>query len=318
MMTDPHRFDTLDAFYQAFPKAGALTRQLLEQSSDQKRFLTRRFSELTAPEARNLEEFAALVLALCEDDVPTHVADYLFQCDEQKREEMHFLRTGGYRLSTFAEAVEQVYSDDAYMTRYMNGQLMTQLWWSNHTKMLSFYREEFLAKNATGGSHLEIGPGHGLLLHLAIADGNLDRVTSWDVSAASIALTRHSLTTLGAPRMPDLHVVDMFDAPKQKFSSIVFSEVLEHLENPRQALDVLQDLLTDDGRLFVNVPINAPAPDHLFNQPTPSDMQAFIESAGFEVEDVRFFPATNYTLERAIKMKLTISCGFILRKVSNG
>ena len=96
--------------------------------------------------------------------------------------------------------------------------------------------------------------------------------------------------------------------------SIVFSEVLEHMEFPGEAMKVLRECLNDDGRLFIHVPINSPAPDHLFNKDTPEEMKAYVESCGFKVIDSIYAPATNYNLEKAIANKLTISCGFILAK----
>ena len=49
------------------------------------------------------------------------VADYQWMCDMLLEEEMHFHLTKNYRLSTFKEAVEQVYSNVQYRESYLNG-----------------------------------------------------------------------------------------------------------------------------------------------------------------------------------------------------
>ncbi len=109
-------------------------------------------------------------------------------------------------------------------------------------------------------------------------------------------------------------MVDLFKGPTGSFDSMVFSEVLEHMEDPRGSLEVLRGLLAPQGRLFVNMPINSPAPDHLFNADTPEDLEKFNVDAGFKVLDRGFFPATNQSLEAARKKKLTISCAYIVSR----
>ncbi len=59
-------------------------------------------------------------------------------------EELFFRRTGRYRLSTFAEAFDTVYANPGFMSRYMNGLLMTHVLWRNHTDMLRYFCDVFL------------------------------------------------------------------------------------------------------------------------------------------------------------------------------
>ena len=283
-------------------------------SPDHEKFLARRLKSLIPGEGELLEDIAGHIINLCGDNLTRFAEDYSWLCERQLEEELHFRRSGRYRLSTFAEAYDQVYSDSEYMTRYMNGLLFTQLWWSNHTRVMDFYRSQFLAAHRDGYSHLEIGPGHGLFLYFAAADQRSAEVKAWDVSEASLALTATALSKLGLKRMPELKMQNLFDSPAGQFDSIVFSEVLEHMERPRQALEVLRPLLSDHGRLFLNMPINSPAPDHLFNVDSPEDLAQLLSDVGYAVLDSAYFPATNQTLDAARRKKLTISCAFILGK----
>ncbi|MHA7971291.1 class I SAM-dependent methyltransferase [Rhizobium sp. CAU 1783] len=285
----------------------------LDAFPDHEKFLDRRLKAVSSDDLETLNDLAGHVIKLTGAELSTYAADYAWLCREQLDEELFFRRNGRYRLSTFAEAYELVYSNKEYMTRYMNGLLMTQLWWSNHTGVMDYYRTEFLARNPEGYRHLEIGPGHGLFLYFAAADKRAGAVTGWDISEASIELTREALAKLGLEALPSLELQDFFDAPQAKFDSVVFSEVLEHMEKPLDALRVIQPLLSEEGRLFLNMPINSPAPDHLFNADSPDALKAFVESAGFRIESCAYLPATNQTLEMSLKKKMTVSCVFIAR-----
>lgn len=292
----------------------SLTRFLSAQiaaAPNQEKFFSRRLSASTSNELQGLDELSGHIAKLIGPRLAEFAADYAWLCEEQIAEELHFRREGHYRLHSFEEAYREVYANAPYMARYMNGLLMTQLWWSNHTAVFDYYRRQFLATNKRGYSHLEIGPGHGLFLYFAAADARSGAVHGWDISEASIAATREALARLGVSRMPSLELVDLFKGPTGSFDSVVFSEVLEHMEKPGEALDVIHSVMAPDGRLFLNMPINSPAPDHLFNADSPEDLEAFVVRHGFKIIGRGFFPATNQTLEKARRNKLTISCAFI-------
>ena len=194
--------------------------------------------------------------------------------------------------------------------------MLTQVWWANHTDVFCFYLSGFLNKNPPEYRHLEIGPGHGLFLHQAANDPACEYVEAWDVAAQSIASTRQALAELNTRRMPELRVQDLFEADEHKngFDSIVFSEVLEHLDRPSEALNKLRDLLAENGRMFINIPVNSPAPDHLFLLSSPEAVIDFVADHGLKVEDYRFEPQTNATMEKARKWDLTISCALIVSR----
>lgn len=275
------------------------------------KFFERRFEQLSSQDIDILEDIAGHIRKLAGPNIETFTSDYAWLCQEQLEEELNFRRTGAYRLTTFADALTQVYANKEYMTRYMNGLLMTQLWWSNHTQVMHYFRSKFLGGLDEGYTHLEIGPGHGLFLYFAAADAKARHVAAWDISEASIQSTSEALRTLGLEKLPELKLQDFFESPAERFDSVVFSEVLEHMERPREALLHIRPLLAEGGKLFLNMPINSPAPDHLFNMDTPEDLHSFVEDAGYRILDHAYFPATNQTLEASRRKKLTISCVFI-------
>ncbi|PWB84394.1 MAG: class I SAM-dependent methyltransferase [Methylocystaceae bacterium] len=248
------------------------------------------------------------------DDLTTFLEDYRWLCGVLMEEELFFRRENRYRLSTFAEAERTVYADRVFMTRYMNGLLMTQLWWANHSSVLRYYRDSFLPGNKQQCRHLEIGPGHGLFLYLAASAPNAGAIAGWDVSPASIAITRSAMNAMGATRPFDLSLVNMFEAPGGQFDSLTFSEVLEHLENPAQALAAIANLLAPSGRAFIQAPVNSPAPDHISLFRSPEEIVELVRESGLVVEDTLFAPPAGVTLERAREMALTISTVVVASK----
>lgn len=289
------------------PKVAKLSGALLAAYPKHEAFLDRRFQNLSEADVQKCEDLADQILNLAGDELDTFIQGYEFICQILKEEELYFRRNGSYRLTSFKDALEQVYSNSEYMAAYMRGLLLTQLFWTNHTQSIGFYTERFLGELPNGAELLEIGPGHGLLLARAVQVARHGRVTGWDVSQSSIDHTRHALGSLGVTEGFTLEARNLFDSQAEDFDAVVFSEVLEHLEDPKAALAAIRSLIRPGGRLFLNVPINSPAPDHIFLLRSPEEAFDLVESQGFRILETGCFPATNYTLEQAARHKLTVS-----------
>ncbi|MDB5438423.1 MAG: hypothetical protein JWM33_850 [Caulobacteraceae bacterium] len=278
-------------------------------------YLKARFSGETPAGLALAEDLAAMICQVIGGDWARLCADYRWLSGVLLEEELFFRRNGRYRLSSFAEALEQVYGDADYMVRYMNGLLASQLWWRNHTEVFGYFRDRFLSQTPTGASHLEIGSGHGLLLAAAAAVPGISRLEAWDVSATSLGLTGQALAALEvSPARVTFRTADIFAPPHALFDSITFSEVLEHLEDPFGALVKLRGLLKPEGRLFLNAPTNSPAPDHIYLFHTPEEIVSMAREAGFAIEGSLFAPGAGVSLERARRLDLTISVAVIARR----
>lgn len=293
----------------AYPALQAVLARQIALTPRHETSLAKRIAGADAEHLAMANDVAGWITALAGARLDQHLLDYDWICNLVLEEELHFRRTGGYRLKTFAEAVAEVYSNDELMGHYMNGLLMTQLWWSNHTEAMRFYVSSFLKGFKRPYRHLEIGPGHGLLLFLAGKESLCRTLEAWDVSAESINQTRAAMKTLGGRKDVTLRVQDIFADPPAgaAFDSIVLSEVLEHLEQPAEALGQIHRLLAPHGRLFINMPINSPAPDHLFLLESPEAVVAFVADCGYRIERTCFAPQTNMTLDRARRTQSTIT-----------
>jgi 2-polyprenyl-3-methyl-5-hydroxy-6-metoxy-1,4-benzoquinol methylase len=300
----------------AYPRLARLAGAQAAETPAYARFIESRFSNAAADELALCEDLSGKILALAGSEISEFHRGFGFICEIQKEEEYYFRRHGRYRLNTFEEAYREVYSNKAYMNDYMNGLLMTQVFWSNHTSCIGYYKNSYLKSQGEQYDYLEIGPGHGLLLCEAASDPRCKSVTGWDVSEASIAQTRRALSQLHVARDVKLTLQDLFDAAghEGQFDAVTFSEVLEHLEKPAEALQSLRRILKPGGTLLVNVPVNSPAPDHLYLLRSPEEAVEAVAKAGFEIVDTAFFPVTNCSLADARKRKLTISVCVVGRR----
>jgi 2-polyprenyl-3-methyl-5-hydroxy-6-metoxy-1,4-benzoquinol methylase len=256
------------------------------------------------------DELASMIDRVVAGKLEQLSEDYRWTCEQLLEEELHFRRTGAYRLSSFAEAQREVYGDSEFMGRYVNGLLLSHLYWSNHRRVFRSYSERFLPRLPADFQHLEIGPGHGLYLALAATHPMCASATGWDVSETSTSQTLNSLERLGVKSSVDVEQLDVLEAldVDKKFDSIVISEVLEHLENPDLALSNLRQVMLKDGFIFVNMPVNSPAPDHIYLLQHPSEVSDLVARNGFDILETEAFPATGYSAERAHKYAATISC----------
>src|SRR5262249_40556323 len=167
-----------------------------------------------------------------------------------------------------------------------------------------------------------IGPGHGLLLYLATQNQNVEKLVAWDVSQSSLEMSKRALGALGTAKPVHFEMRDILDSSimdmryASLFDGIVFSEVLEHLEEPEKAIEALFHLCKPSGRVWINVPANCPMPDHLYLVREPKQAEDLVRGLGFDVVDTAQFPMTGVTLERAIRQKLTMSCIIVARRPS--
>ncbi len=288
------------------------------------RAVEKSFANRDAATLHHDDTLASMILTLAADHsggLNDFIDDYRFLCEQIiLPEEMHFRRSGKYRLSTFEEAVREVYDNSPFMARYMNGLLLSDVFWVNHARGLKHYSDVFLQNLPRQSRMVEIGPGHGLLLSLAGESGKVADLNAWDVSEASLDASRDALRALNVTQDVTLRRQDIFDPTLQvseemkPFDGIVLSEVLEHLEDPVAALKTLYGLCKPGGLVWINVPANSPAPDHIYLLGSPEEARDLITAAGFEIVDAGYFPMNDAPLEAAVRKKLTITCAFMARR----
>jgi SAM-dependent methyltransferase len=276
-------------------------------------YLLRSFQRRSPSMMDTTELAAAAARRLMAGAETTFAADYRWTCDKLREEELFFHREGRYRLSTFAEADAEVYSDAEYMGHYVNGLLLSQLLWYNHAGVMEMFLNRLLPSRSEPFDYLEIGPGHGLMVYFAAGASKARSLEAWDVSEVSLRETDAALKRLDVAKPVRLTRADILggETLTGAYDVIVASEVLEHLEDPAAAIARLASVLKPGGSLFLSLPINSPSPDHIYLFEGPDDVRSLVEGAGLRIAAMELFATQGRPIEAALASRISISAGVI-------
>jgi 2-polyprenyl-3-methyl-5-hydroxy-6-metoxy-1,4-benzoquinol methylase len=307
----------LEELSRRMPATAVIVEAVLAIWPDHDRYMRKSIEARDPTTLRATEILAEAALKLAGGRLAELAVNYRWTCDRLREEELNFHRTGSYRLKTFEEAYREVYSDAAYMEKYVDGLLLSQILWFNHAASCAFYLSTTPQLLPAGGRMLEIGPGHGLMTYLALRDFGLESAAAWDLSPVSIEHTRAALALLGFDKV-DFRVCDLMAAKPEgeTFDLVVLSEVLEHMEDPKSAMRALRPFLGKSGLVFINVPINSPSPDHLYLMQTPDDARQLLTETGFAIVEERFFATQGTALDRALRNRVSVSACLFARPLN--
>ncbi|MDA3929062.1 MAG: class I SAM-dependent methyltransferase [Prolixibacteraceae bacterium] len=237
---------------------------------------------------------------------------YLGMIADMTIERVEFYRSGKYSSTTFAEVNDRVYSSPNVIEYYMHGLVLSQFLWKHHYELFTHFSKSLPTFIENKKNYLEIGAGHGLYLSKALKVLNPEcKFSVVDVSQTSIELAQK----FNCDERVRYHHMNVFNFNAEtKFDFIVMGEVLEHVEQPLNLLLKVNDLLTDNGTLFITTPTNAPAIDHIYLFNSVKEIQNIIKLAGFNIESQMSFLSEDVSKEKAEKLKVSISYGAFLKK----
>lgn len=248
-------------------------------------------------------------------DLDYGIECYLKMNADMIYEHVRFVQTGHYAFSSFEEAHAQVYNNPDIMEYYMHGLLLSQFLWRHHHEMFAFFiRCMSKYKNHNNiKNYLEVGGGHGLFISEAMQLlGSHTEFDLVDISQRSLDVAQ----ALIANNKVNYVLSDIFKFQNSKeYDFITMGEVLEHVENPKELLVKLWGHLKSNGYLFLTVPANGPAIDHIYLFRNAQEIRDMIFSAQFEIVDEVSIYAEDVSPEKAEALKVTLMYGALLKKV---
>lgn len=241
------------------------------------------------------------------------VDSYLQMIADMMGEYLDFARTGEYSCKSFSDAFEKVYNNPDVMEGYMHGLLFSQFLWKHHYSILDFYSQNITSYGSDLKSYLEIGGGHGLYVSEAINKlGDSLNYNMLDISESSLDLAKMFIQSNNVNYI----LSDIFEfQSKDKFDFISMGEVLEHVEDPGKLLSVLNSLLSDNGVIFITVPTNAPAIDHIYLFRNAFEIEELIEAAGFTIDKSIGVYSEDVSPEKGERDGITMMYAAFLKKV---
>lgn len=303
----------LEAQLAPWPDLTRLVNVVLDRWPEHAGFLRKSMAPRSPGMLATSDHVARAVLELAGNAAPRVADDYRWLGDRIREEEIEFARTGHYRFDSFEQTNAHVYSDDAFMERYMHGLLFSHVLWFMHASSLHFFRQRLEARVRRGGRVLEVGSGHGLLLYLALTDFGLGEAVAWDLSEVSLAQTRAALAQLGAEQKAQFAIQDMHkvEPGADQYDLVILSHILEHLDDPVGALERMRGAVAKGGVLFVNVPLNAPMPDHVILLENPNQAADLLVRGGFNIVEMATHTTQAASLAQSLKRRTAVTCSII-------
>lgn len=163
-------------------------------------------------------------------------------------------------------------------------------------RILRALKEFLQTENSSQGKLLAVGVGTGYEIKLAQEGLPGWEIEAYDMSAAAIATSRDLLTYFGLSDKPLTHGYFPLteqtapDKVRGRYDKIVFCELLEHLENPEQALRIAGECLAPEGRVFATMAINIAQEDHVFLYTSPEQCRQQVRRAGLTILEEEVIP----------------------------
>ena len=203
-----------------------------------------------------------------------------------------FFRTGQFDAGPELLADGRLYTDaDLMGRRYLCGLYLAQVLWPNHLAKLEYFEAEFLPLAVDGVRVLEVGTGpgtYGLGIGRAVACGEL---ILNDISSLSVEMAQRMAMTdpVRKPETLRFSTTDFleFDETAGPFDLVLFSEVVEHLQDPGQGLERLGRVLAPGAAVFFSTATNAAFYDHTIVFETVSEVKAMLGEHGLNISKER-------------------------------
>ncbi len=215
------------------------------------------------------------------------------------RAQAMFMETRQYAQQDFETARREVYDNPEVMEGYyLEGLFLSHAFWPIHFDMHDYFLNSFLPLVPDEGEGVEIGFGHGLYLLEVLSVRKHTRARGFDISPYSLKYAGKILKAGGIdPERFDLGFADIrypLEQPDNAFRWGVFAEILEHIPDPRAALEELRRLLVKGAPLFVTTVVDSNAMDHLYQFEDVKAIRQLMGEAGFRIVSEKVMRLPDY------------------------
>lgn len=229
---------------------------------------------------------------------------YLKMYRNMLEERWKFLKRNNYSNTSFAEVEKAVYSNPDVMTAHMNGLTLAQFLWFEQYERFLFFKNNLLKYTTDVTSYIEIGGGHGLYLweatNLLNASCTFEMI---DISESSLALAKGIIDKPNI-KYKKQSLFDIEDNVSVDFFTM--GEMLEHLENPKDALQKLRLLIRNGGKGFISTPINSPMIDHIYLFNNVEEIRDLFNQSGLKILEEKIVISEPVSVETALRKKIPV------------
>jgi len=287
--------------------------EIIKRSSSQKIKIRKFLNSVDARYYTRAENFANKFLKYLKTeniDFDYSIKAYLKLCTDMMVSQKYFLKFKKYPIDDEKVAYKKVYDNVNKMKSYMIGVAMSQFLWPTLYAMYSFFIEKISNENSKIKNYLEIGPGHGLFLIQALK--KLKKGTNFeivDISKTSVQITKSIIDFLvKREKKINYTIRNIFDfKSSNKFDFITIGEVLEHVTKPQKILKQLNNLISDNGSIYVSTCVDCPSIDHVYHFKSIKEIEQMINNCGFKILDNLVLPVEDKPMKEIIKNKITIN-----------
>ena len=220
-----------------------------------------------------------------------HALDSLIKFSlEYLRLQNQLMRTGSYFNKDFSKVNESVYQNQMMENYYLDALFLSEIFWPNHYKMILFFKS-FCTMIQNKEEGMEVPCGTGIFSYLLLNQYPHKKMDLFDISAYSTNYTQQLLKLSGL-LSSDLKIetANIFDLKNRQYDFIICGELIEHLENPLQALIGLNHLLHPSGLVFLTTAIYTAALDHLWLFNNVEEVRQMLAKAGFLIQSELVLP----------------------------
>lgn len=275
----------------AYPLLALAYDSLLEQMPAMRRSLGALITKQDQSDRTEGEARCSEVLHLCGGDVAKFrgaVSAWVEFSMEYLQRQHKFLQTGAYATTSFDQIRHELYDNEERMRSFYLVALMFSFVFSaNYIGYYRFFRRQMLPRVRDARAVCDIGCGHGVYLSQMLLGSPGTRGLGLDISDASLSTTRSLLAFHNVPEsryalaLGDLR--DTLPVPSESQNAATCFEVLEHLDDPRHALEEIHRILAPGAALCVSAAVRMESVDHLYVFHHPNDVRALLSDVGFTV-----------------------------------